>query len=126
MYLVERRPGKEVLYQSPAELAAAIDRGEVDARSRIYHRATSTWISITLHPHFRAKAAERSRDPLPPLARKSWTFFPAEARSGGQFEDAADAIPDPGPSDGQHEGESKPQPRRRARRFGALSRFLHG
>jgi hypothetical protein len=125
MYLVERRPGNEVLYRSPAELAAAIDRGEVDSQSRIFHRATSTWISITLHPHFRAKAAERSREPLPPLARKSWTFFAVEARSDGPLDEAA-VSPDPGPIDGQQEDELKPQPRRRARRFGALTRFLHG
>jgi hypothetical protein len=126
MYLVERRPGNEVLYRSPAELAAAIDSGEVDAQSRIYHRATSTWISITLHPHFRAKAAQRSQSPLPPLARKSWTFFPVDARSDGQLDEAAVSLPDPGPPDGQHEGTLQPQPRRSARRFGALSRFLHG
>jgi hypothetical protein len=122
MYLVERRPGKEVLYRSPAELAAAIDRGLVDARSRIYHRATSTWISITLHPHFRARAAERSRDPLPPLPRKSWTFFPVEARSDGRSDESAVSHPDPEPP----EPEGTQRPRRTARRFGALARFLHG
>src|SRR3954447_13924305 len=118
MYLVERRPGNEVLYRSPAELAAAIDRSEVDSQSRIFHRATSTWISITLHPHFRAKAAERSRSELPPLARKNWTFFAAEGRSGGQLDEAAVSPPETASADEEHEGESKPQPRRSARRFG--------
>jgi hypothetical protein len=125
MYLVERRPGNEVLYRSPEELAAAIDRGEVDSQSRIYHRATSTWISITLHPHFRAKAAERAREPLPPLARKSWTFFAVEARPDGPLDDGAVSLPDAGPPDGLPEDRLKPQPGRRARRFGALTRFLH-
>jgi hypothetical protein len=125
MYLVERRPGKEVLYRSSAELAAAIDSAEVDAQSRIFHRATSTWISITLHPHFRAKAAERPRSELPPLARKNWTFF-AEGRSGGQPDEATVSLPETATPDGEHEGEPKPHARRSARRFGGLARFLHG
>ena len=59
MYLVELRPGKEELYRTGEELAAAIRSGDVDVHSRIYHRATSKWISVTLHPHYKAIAAER-------------------------------------------------------------------
>ena len=74
MYLVELRPGKEELYRSVDELAAAIRRGDVDVHSRIFHRATSKWISITLHPQFRAIAAVDTSD-VPPPPPKDWTFL---------------------------------------------------
>ena len=83
MYLVELRPGKEELYRTGDELAAAIRSGEVDMHSRIYHRATSKWISVTLHPQYKAIVAERPAGPqLPPLERSTWTFF----------NDSADAL----------------------------------
>ena len=77
MYLVELRPGKEELYRTGDELAAAIRSGDVDTHSRIYHRATSKWISVTLHPQYKAIVSEqRPRDPsLPSLERQTWTFF---------------------------------------------------
>jgi hypothetical protein len=47
--------------------------------SRIYHRATSKWISVTLHPQYKAIVADRPapppEPPLPALERSSWTFF---------------------------------------------------
>lgn len=76
MFLVEVRPGREVVYQSAEELGAAIGRREIDAHARIYHRATATWLSITLHPQYKAKAAAWLDEPLPPLARSNWTFLP--------------------------------------------------
>jgi hypothetical protein len=63
MYLVELRPGKEELYRTGDELATAIRNGDVDMHSRIYHRATSKWISVTLHPQYKAIVSER---PAPP------------------------------------------------------------
>ena len=60
MYLVELRPGKEELYRTGDDLALAIRDGDVDARSRIYHRATAKWISITLHPQYKAIVAGQS------------------------------------------------------------------
>lgn len=76
MYLVELRPGKEELYRTGDELAAAIRSGDVDMHSRIYHRATSKWISVTLHPQYKAIVDERPAEPpLPPLERSTWTFF---------------------------------------------------
>jgi hypothetical protein len=69
MYLVELRPGKEELYRSSDELALAIRNGDVDARSRVYHRATAKWISITLHPQYKAiVAAAKEERP----ARRAW------------------------------------------------------
>jgi len=84
MYLVELRPGKEELYRTSDELAAAIRGGDVDKHSRIYHRATSKWISITLHPQYKAiVAAPPKTEPLPPLERSSWTFFNGQAEDIG-------------------------------------------
>jgi hypothetical protein len=83
MYLVELRPGKEELYRTGDELAAAIRSGDVDMHSRIYHRSTSKWISVTLHPQYKAIVAERpAAPPMPPLERSTWTFF----------NDSADAL----------------------------------
>ncbi|MDQ3137067.1 MAG: hypothetical protein M3Q93_05720 [Gemmatimonadota bacterium] len=76
MYLVELRPGKEELFRTGDDLAAAIRSGDVDMHSRIYHRATSKWISVTLHPQYKAIVAEQPASPqVPPLERMAWTFF---------------------------------------------------
>ena len=77
MYLVELRPGKEELYRTGDDLALAIRDGEVDARSRIYHRATAKWISITLHPQYKAIVAAQREEPIARQPRKTWGLFPA-------------------------------------------------
>jgi hypothetical protein len=111
MYLVELRPGKEELYRSGDELAAAIRSGDVDTHSRIYHRATSKWISVTLHPQYKAIISEvRPSDPaLPPLERQTWTFFndPTDELAGAH-------DPEPPPADEKNPGDNDPnQPWRR-------------
>jgi hypothetical protein len=79
MYLVELRPGKEELYRTGDELAAAIRSGEVDGHSRIYHRSSSKWISITLHPQYKAIIAEK---PARPAADASdWGFLASQAET---------------------------------------------
>ncbi|MFL5494878.1 MAG: hypothetical protein ACJ8DC_10895 [Gemmatimonadales bacterium] len=105
MYLVELRPGKEELYRTGDELAAAIRSGDVDIQSRIYHRASSKWISITMHPQYKAIAAERhpAPAPLPPLERTSWTFFNAAAETlegASDPETAGDDTPHSGRTEG--------------------------
>ena len=72
MYLVELRPGKEELYRTHDDLAAAIRSGEVDGHSRIYHRSTSKWISITLHPQYKAIVALK---PPHQANSSSWTYL---------------------------------------------------
>ncbi len=74
MYLVELKPGKEELYRSSDDLAIAIREGHVDARSRIYHRVTAKWISITLHPQYKAIVA--GQDHEAPVLRKVWGLLP--------------------------------------------------
>jgi hypothetical protein len=78
MFLVEIEAGREALYDSVDALTEAIHRREVGPQSRIFHRASSSWISITLHPEF--KKATRGSEPLPPLARSQWTFFGVEPK----------------------------------------------
>lgn len=77
MYLVELRPGKEELYRTGDDLAIAIRGGDVDSRSRIYHRATAKWISITLHPQYKAIVAGQRDEPMARPARKAWGLIPA-------------------------------------------------
>jgi hypothetical protein len=78
MYLVELQPGTEVLYQTVTELTAAIRSGDVTSQSWIYHRASSTWVPITVHPEYKRISGEHAVPELPPLTRKRWTFFNAE------------------------------------------------
>jgi len=80
MFLVEIEAGREALYDSVNALAQAIRQGEVGPQSRIFHRASSSWISITVHPEFKKVAAARASEPLPPLARTQWTFFGVEPK----------------------------------------------
>ena len=86
MYLVELSPGKEELYRSSDELALAIRNGDVDALP-IYHRATAKWISITLHPQYKAIITAPKDEPAARPARKGWTFLggitPAAESSAG-------------------------------------------
>lgn len=95
MYLVELRPGKEELYRSGDELAAAIRSGDVDGHSRIYHRATSKWISITLHPQYKAIVAERPAPTQPAVERGSWTYLNAQSESleGAAPDEGAGELP---------------------------------
>lgn len=79
MYLVEIEAGREQVYHSVEALAAAIHAGVIGPDSRIFHRASSSWISITLHPEYRKAMAARAAQPLPPLKRSQWTFFGTEA-----------------------------------------------
>ena len=109
MYLVELRPGKEELYRTGDELAAAIRSGDVDMHSRIYHRATSKWISVTLHPQYKAIVADRAasppQPPLPALERSTWTFFndSADSLEGANAPDEPPpAGKDPGQDDSDH------------------------
>lgn len=83
MILVELEPGTQRPFGSTAELVEAIRRGEVGPRARIYHRSRDQWLPMTTHPLFRKTWEER---PLPPLPRRSWTFFSAEGEEPGSHD----------------------------------------
>ena len=105
MYLVELRPGKEELYRTGDELAAAIRSGEVDGHSRIYHRSSSKWISITLHPQYKAIVSQRAAHQT---EGSDWMLAPqAETLEGateppGRLDDiVSDSAAASGPEDDQ-------------------------
>jgi hypothetical protein len=103
MYLVEIETGREQLYQSAEALGAAIRAGVIRSESKIFHRASERWISITLHPEYQ-KALAAIQEPLPPLARSHWTFFGNElpARAVANHPEATASEP-----------KAQPQPARR-------------
>ena len=127
MYLVELRPGKEELYRTGDDLAAAIRVGEVDGHSRIYHRSTSKWISITLHPQFKAIIAAK---PAKPVDRDGWTYLTDQAEtlegSGAEPEVTHDSAPhtESGASDQAGDGDNGESPWRRPVTFGISGLFL--
>jgi hypothetical protein len=95
MFLVEIEAGREQLFQSVQALAAAIRGGVIGPDSRIFHRTSSSWISITLHPEYRRVMAERQAEALPPLSRNQWTFFGTESqtRQIGEKPEASNGQP---------------------------------
>ena len=94
MYLVEIETGREQLYQSVEALAAAIRGGVVGPDSRIFHRASSSWISITVHPEYRKVMSGGPENPLPPLPRTQWTFFGTQ-QPERQVIEAGGQVPPP-------------------------------
>ncbi len=125
MYLVELRPGKEELYRTGDDLAAAIRSGEVDGHSRIYHRSTSKWISITLHPQYKAIL---SRPPAPPAEQSDWTYLTDQAETlegtaaepEATIDPPARAEPESGPTSGERDGGDGPWRRPLALGFSGL------
>ena len=79
MFVVEPGSGKNKGYSSARELGAAIRRGELGPRARIYHRATDRWLPITVHPEYRKVAAERERLGALEMQSRHWTFLPGSA-----------------------------------------------
>ena len=61
-FLVEIRPGRELLYRTTWALREAMRSGEITPDSRVFHRATGQWIPITEHPEYRRFLTE----PHPP------------------------------------------------------------
>jgi hypothetical protein len=57
MYRIELSPGEETAFRSIEELAVAIKRGFVTSRARIWHNASSKWLPIEFHPHYKIAAS---------------------------------------------------------------------
>jgi hypothetical protein len=53
MYRIELSPGEETVFRSIEELAVALKRGVVSSRARVWHNATSKWLPIQFHPHYK-------------------------------------------------------------------------
>jgi hypothetical protein len=78
MYRIELSPGEETVFRSIEELAVAIRRGVVTPRARIYHNASSKWLPIQFHPHYKVavsmpltQAALVAGPPVKPLSTLS-------------------------------------------------------
>jgi hypothetical protein len=88
-YLVEVTPGRELLYRTPWAFREAMRIGQITAESRIFHRATSQWISITEHPEYRKFISARAPlsrpvvkpGPAAPSAGSPVPSHPADART---------------------------------------------
>jgi hypothetical protein len=57
MYRIELSPGEETAFRSIEELAVAVKRGVVSSRARIWHNASSKWLPIEFHPHYKIAAS---------------------------------------------------------------------
>jgi hypothetical protein len=122
MYLVELRPGKEELYRTHEDLAAAIRSGEVDGHSRIYHRSTSKWISITLHPQYKAIVALK-----PPHQGNSnnWTYLTDQSETlESAVAEPEGAMDQPGEPSHDARDEGGDDPWRRPLALGISGLFL--
>ena len=53
MYRIELSPGEETVFRTIEELAVAIRRNVVTSKARIYHNASSKWLPIQFHPHYK-------------------------------------------------------------------------
>jgi len=85
MYRIELSPGEETVFRSIEELAVAIKRGVVSPRARIYHNASSKWLPIQFHPHYKtalsmplSQSALVAGPPAKPLSSLSLDAIPAE------------------------------------------------
>jgi outer membrane biosynthesis protein TonB len=57
MYRIELSPGEQSAFRSIEELAVAIRRGIVTPHARIWHNASSKWLPIQVHPHYKIAAS---------------------------------------------------------------------
>jgi hypothetical protein len=99
MFVVEPGSGKNRGYATAEELGAAIRRGELGPKARIYHRATDRWLPITVHPEYRRVAAEREQMSARQLQGRQWTFLPGSGDTAtAPRAPLPDAAAKPGPA----------------------------
>jgi hypothetical protein len=134
MYRIELSPGEETVFRSIEELAVAIKRGVVTPRARIYHNASSKWLPIQFHPHYKVAVSmpltqaalvagppvkqletlslEQTQDPEPPLR------FPPPAPPAPRVQAAPPVAEQPlrrKRARAEQPASEKKQPRRRTR-----------
>jgi hypothetical protein len=77
MFLVEPESGPRCHYASSRALGAAIRRGELGPKARIFHQATSQWLPITVHPEYRKAESEWEQANARRMSGRQWTFLTA-------------------------------------------------
>lgn len=145
MYRIELSPGEETVFRSIEELAVAIRRGVVTPRARIYHNASSRWLPVQFHPHYKTAASmpltkaalvagpplkplsslkiEQPSEPegvapLPPAPAVAESATPPPAKKGADRK--AKASGDPAPGKRRHRPNAKPRRQLRIALVGAL------
>ena len=110
MYRIELSPGEETVFRSIEELAVAIKRGVVTPRARIYHNASSKWLPIQFHPHYKTALSM-------PLSQSALVAGPpVKPLSPLKLEQPipADPPPLPVPAPKPVEASAAPAPRKKA------------
>jgi hypothetical protein len=111
MYRIELSPGEETVFRSIEELAVAIKRGVVTPRARIYHNASSKWLPIQFHPHYKTALSM-------PLSQSALVAGPpVKPLSSLKLEQPiATDLPLPAPAPKPVEATAAPAPRKKAAR----------
>lgn len=99
MYRIELRAGEEASYKTFEEFAQAVKAGTISSRARIWHAASSKWLPIDFHPHYkRAVSAPKTASvqapapapaPIPvpaPKAAAPASAPPKDAPKSGELE----------------------------------------
>jgi len=120
MYRIELSPGEETVFRSIEELAVAIRRGVVTSRARIFHNASSRWLPIQFHPHYKAAVSM-------PLTQAALVAGPqAKPLSSLSLELPPEPEPEPEMSLGTGEPKVVPLPKPAAQRKKTKSKELTG
>jgi hypothetical protein len=132
MYRIELSPGEETVFRSIEELAVAIKRGVVTPRARIFHNASSRWLPIQFHPHYKAalsmpltQAHLVAGPPVKPLSSLTLEQ-PAEPERPTPAPAGSAAFPAPieTPAKGKPTRSEAPKTAKRTRRSGKPRRQL--
>lgn len=124
MYRIELSPGEETAFRSIEELAVAIRRKVVTSHARIYHNATSRWLPIQFHPHYKialtmplTPADLVAGPPVAPLsalklgeAQNSTPALATPSNRQAATQAALAAWPEPKPAASQPAKSLKPEP----------------
>jgi len=130
MYRIELSPGEETVFRSIEELAVAIKRGVITSRAHIWHNASSRWLPIQFHPHYKvAVSMELSQAALvagPPVKQLSSLKLQQPANTeppASAFVPSAEATARQAPATKKKSGSDQPKSKR-SRRQGQPRRQL--